>query len=196
MVKESRDICKLLGVHLDKELRFKDQAREVAVKGLILALALEILRGLKTYTARRVYNATVAPIIEYAAPEWAPTVTNLVLTALEPIQHLVSASAVMEAEISIPPTQNLFFTQMMRAWIGMYTTPRQHPFRRLQKGLDPQSKGYKISSEITASECNNIPFKDIVTIILYSMPPWQARLEVMIEEEQNTAMQDAIIPCP
>lgn len=44
--KESMEACKLLGVHLDIELRLKYLSKETAVKGLKTALALKRLRGL------------------------------------------------------------------------------------------------------------------------------------------------------
>lgn len=65
---QSKNVFKVLGVHMDRKLRCKDHAREMATKGVRAALALKRLRGLQTRTARQLYQATIAPIIDYASP--------------------------------------------------------------------------------------------------------------------------------
>lgn len=90
IAKESEDACKVLGVYLDRELRFKEHAKRIAIKGIKAVLALKRLKGLQARTARQLYQATVIPIIDYASPIWSPTATNLILKALEPTQRLAA----------------------------------------------------------------------------------------------------------
>lgn len=199
--KDSMKVCKLLGVYLDQELRYKDPAREVAIKGLKAAMALKRLRGLQTHKARQLYQATVAPIVDYASPVWSPTAKSAVLKALTPTQRISASAitgsfksvslAVAEAEECISPTETRFLTQRARSWISMHSTPRQHPLRRLQKALDPECKRFKTPLEITAAELKDLRLKDMEIILPYCMPPWQAKLNVEIEEDK-TAVESAI----
>lgn len=45
-VKESKGVCKLLGVYLDQELRYKDHARKMAVKGIKGCDGFEKIEGI------------------------------------------------------------------------------------------------------------------------------------------------------
>ena len=62
--------AKILGVILDSELRYKGHIARTATKGLKAALALKRLKMLSPSTAQQLFNATVAPVMDYALNVW------------------------------------------------------------------------------------------------------------------------------
>lgn len=78
----------------------------------------------------------------------------------------------------------------------MHSTPRQHPLRRFQKGLNLDCKRFKTPLEITAAEFKNVELKDMEIIFPYSMPPWQARPDVTIDCDKDKAIQTASATSP
>ena len=59
--------AKLLGVVMDSELRYKEHIAKASTRGLHAAMALKRLSGLSPLTARRLFEATVAPVVDYAS---------------------------------------------------------------------------------------------------------------------------------
>ena len=59
--------AKILGVVIDSELRYKPHTAKAATRGVKAALALQRLNGLPPEMARRLFEATVAPIADYAS---------------------------------------------------------------------------------------------------------------------------------
>ena len=61
---------KILGVIMDSALRYRNHIARTATKGLNAALALKRLKMLSPASARQLFNATVAPVIDYASNVW------------------------------------------------------------------------------------------------------------------------------
>ncbi|KAM4056517.1 endonuclease-reverse transcriptase domain-containing protein [Hirsutella rhossiliensis] len=61
---------KLLGVVMDKALRFKEHIARAAAKGLAAAMCLKRLKMALPRTARQLFVATVAPTMDYASNVW------------------------------------------------------------------------------------------------------------------------------
>ena len=55
---------KILGLVMDSRLRYQEHAARAATKGLQAAMALKRLRGLSPSVARKLFNATVAPVVD------------------------------------------------------------------------------------------------------------------------------------
>jgi hypothetical protein len=62
--------AKILSVIMDSGLRYKKHIARTATKGLCAVLALKRLRMLSPSTARQLFNATVAPVMDYASNAW------------------------------------------------------------------------------------------------------------------------------
>ena len=69
MVAPKQD-AKILGVIMDVGLRYKEHIGKAATKGLAAAMALRRLRMISPSTARQLFTATVAPVIDYASSVW------------------------------------------------------------------------------------------------------------------------------
>jgi hypothetical protein len=62
--------AKILRVVMDSQLRYKQHIAKVTTKGLLAALALKRLRLVSPRTARELFGATVAPVVDYASNVW------------------------------------------------------------------------------------------------------------------------------
>ncbi|XP_049883069.1 uncharacterized protein LOC126378732 [Pectinophora gossypiella] len=79
-IEMSNDI-KILGLHIDRKLTFNKHVSEVCKKAIViykqLSRAAKVDWGLHPEIIRIIYNATIEPIILYAASVWAPEVDKL-----------------------------------------------------------------------------------------------------------------------
>ena len=62
----AKDVTKILGVTMDAQLRYKEHISRVSSKGLLAAMTLRRLGAVTPATARRLYEATVTPVTDYA----------------------------------------------------------------------------------------------------------------------------------
>ena len=86
----------MLGMLIDRELRFKKYIAKAATKGLCAAAALKRLRMLSPTTARQLFGATVAPVVDYASPIWMHARGTKETAAMEKVQR-IGAQAVVGA---------------------------------------------------------------------------------------------------
>ena len=61
---------------MDSKLRYKKHLKDAANKGLITVLALRRLRAMSPRTTRRLFNATVIPVVNYALTVWMHAISN------------------------------------------------------------------------------------------------------------------------
>ena len=61
---------------MDFKLRYKKHVKNAANKGLTAVLALRRLRAMSPHTTRRLFNATVIPVIDYASTVWMHAISN------------------------------------------------------------------------------------------------------------------------
>ena len=85
---------KLLGVVFDQKLTYKHHIAKAAKRGIKAALALKRLKNLKPETTRQLFVSTVAPVVDYALPIWAPGATLSSLRTFDTIQR-IGAQAVI-----------------------------------------------------------------------------------------------------
>jgi hypothetical protein len=61
---------KIMGLEVDSRLRYQERTACAATRGLRTTMALKRLRGLSLPMTRKLFNATVAPVVDYASPIW------------------------------------------------------------------------------------------------------------------------------
>ena len=62
--------AKILGVTMDTQLWYRQHIVKATTKGLLAVLALRRLRLVLPLTARQLFEATVAPVVDYALNVW------------------------------------------------------------------------------------------------------------------------------
>lgn len=112
---------KILGVVLDQRLKYDVHAAHFAKRGLRAVLALKRLRGSRPSTRRQLFNAVVAPTVDYASPLWSPGATIKLVKMAEEVQTIAARSTmsgfmatvrpIAEAEAAIDTVQERWNSQ-------------------------------------------------------------------------------------
>ncbi len=87
---------KILGVVLDQKLNYKAHVAKTSQKGINSALALKRLKNLRLETARRLFQAKVVPVIDYASPIGSPGLSMALVNKLN-IPQKIGGQAVIRA---------------------------------------------------------------------------------------------------
>jgi len=78
---------KILGLIMDSRLRYQEHTARAATKGLQAAIALKRLRGLSPSVTRKLFNATVALVVDYELSVWTHARNASVERVLKRVQR-------------------------------------------------------------------------------------------------------------
>lgn len=193
-----KEEVKVLGVVLDSGLRYKKHIANAATRGLRAAMALKRLRLLSPSISRRLFGATVAPVIDYASSVWTHACRTGDIAALNRVQKVGAqavtgmfrtvAAAVGEAEASLRTTLERHFERALKLWINMQTLPDTHPLRKhqgiaLRRFMSPMQR--------IATKWKHINTDRMETIQAYTMAPWESRIAIVCIEDRGKAAEVA-----
>ena len=187
---------KILGVIMDSALRYRNHIARTATKGLNAALALKRLKMLSPVSARKLFNATVAPVIDYASNVWMHAAKESGMATLNRAQKIGAqaitgafrtvAVAVAEAEAYIRPIQQRQFERAVKLWIGIQTFPDTHPLKKLQIQVFR-----RFLSPLQRIALLHQPTNKIETIKAFAVSPWEKRIDVIVKPDHREAAQIA-----
>ncbi|EAQ87075.1 hypothetical protein CHGG_08328 [Chaetomium globosum CBS 148.51] len=195
-VVKPKESAKILGVVMDRELRYKQHIARTAAKGLAAALALKRLKILSPRTARQLFVATVAPVMDYAANVWMHACGEKALSWLNRAQKIgalaitgafrTAATAVVEAEASIYPVRERHAQAAASLWINIHTLPGTHPLamkkvRNTVRFVSPLQKIARVAEGVRVDRME--------TIQEYAVPPWAPRLRPTLEADRGKAAE-------
>ncbi|EAQ84441.1 hypothetical protein CHGG_08455 [Chaetomium globosum CBS 148.51] len=195
-VVKPKESAKILGVVMDRELRYKQHIARTAAKGLAAALALKRLKMLSPRTARQLFVATVAPVMDYAANVWMHACGEKALSWLNRAQKIgalvitgafrTAATAVVEAEASIYPVRERHAQAAASLWINIHTLPGTHPLamkkvRNTVRFVSPLQKIARVAEGVRVDRME--------TIQEYAVPPWVPRLRPTLEADRGKAAE-------
>jgi hypothetical protein len=188
--------AKILGVVMDSELRYKEHIAKAATKGLNAAMALRRLNGLSPATARRLFEATVAPVVDYASGVWMHACGSLATATLNRIQKIGAqavtgcfrtvATAVAEVEASIRPVRQRQVERATKLWISLRTLAETHPLSRIGTRI---RKRFKSPLQRIAAVHSEIATDGVERIVPYVLAPWDARLHAIIVTDADQAKE-------
>ena len=188
---------KILGVVMDTKLLYREHLARAATRGLRAAMALQRLSMLSPPTARQLFTAAVAPVVDYASNVWAHQCRAGSIAALNRVQKIGAsaitgtwrtvACAVAEAEANMPTVQ---MRQQIRAtnfWTSLCTLPKTKPLARLGKTtvkrfLSPLQK-MRIAQEKDMSQMEQI--------VPCPVAPWGERPRICAELDRDKAVAEA-----
>jgi hypothetical protein len=184
--------AKILGVTLDPELRFKEHIANTATKGLNAAMALRRLRMTSPSTARQLFGATVAPVVDYASNIWSHACGSSEISALNRVQRTGAqaitgvfrtvATVIGEAEASIPTVRERHQGKAAAFWVGLRTLSPTNPLTRLHTG---RYRRFLSPLQRIADAFHETPTAAIERIQPYTVAPWEARVRVHIEDYET-----------
>ncbi|OQE09663.1 hypothetical protein PENFLA_c105G04679 [Penicillium flavigenum] len=130
--------AKLLGVIFDHELRWKEHVQQVVKRATKVNIALGGLRQLRPEQMRQLYEACVAPVVEYASTVWHDplrdkthlrhlrTVQRAALTRILSAFRTVATST-LEVEADVLPSHLRLRYRAQTTITKLHTLPRKHP---------------------------------------------------------------------
>src|SRR6266481_7662636 len=147
---------KFLGVLLDQELRWREQAERVVVRATKWSLSARRLArpamGISPWLMRQLYQAVALPCFTYAADVWFTLVTRDVgggkarglagvvcrLVSVQQISTIAvtsalhtSATDILELHANLPPIKLLMHKICHRATLRLAALPECHPLHKL-----------------------------------------------------------------
>jgi len=187
--------AKLLGVVMDRGLRYHTHMVRAAKRGLQAALALRRLRGLRPNTARQLYVATVAPVVDYASPVWSMGLPARMAGIAEQVQRIGAiaiiagfktvALPIAEAEASLMPTTQRWTSQRRRFWVDLHTLPIANPLWRIRRMIEEVQQRHRSVLYRTAVALKNMDLRNLERIQPFCLAPWQPRPQVWIDERER-----------
>jgi exonuclease III len=188
--------AKILGITMDSGLRYRSHIARTATKALRAAMALKRLRMLSPSSARQLFNATVAPVMDYASNIWMHAAKGLALAVLNRAQRVGAqavtgafqtvAVAIAEAEAYIRPVQQRQRERATKLWMTVQTLPDTHPLKKLQvkpfrRFVSPLQRICSLYSSLHRME----------TIKPFAISPWKKRIEMIVRSDPQEACQVA-----
>jgi hypothetical protein len=184
--------AKILGVIMDPKLRFKEHIANAATEGLKVAMALKRLRMTSPSTARKLFGATVAPVVDYASNIWSHACGSSEISALNRVQRTGAqaitgvfrtvATGVGEAEASIPTVRERHQGKAAAFWVSLRTLSPANPLTRLPTG---RYRRFLSPLQRIAETFHDTPMAAIECIHPYALAPWEARVRVHIEDHET-----------
>lgn len=172
---------------MDTRLKYKEHIARAAAKGLEAAMELRRLRGLSPATARQLFTATVAPVVDYASNVWMHAFKNKNIGPINRVQRvgaqaivgtfLTVATSVAEAEAHIATAQHRFWRRAVKMWADLHTLPETNPLRRNTDRIRKFRRYHRSPLYQVADALKNIAMESLETINPFTLAPWEARVQ-------------------
>jgi hypothetical protein len=183
-----KETAKILGVIMDSGLRYVQHIGKATTKGLLAAMELKRLRLASPSTARQLFGATVAPVVDHASNVWMHACGYKGMALMNRIQRVGAqaitgafrtvATAVAEAEANIHTAGERHAERATKLWVNLRTLPETNPLsklstRELRRFTSPLQK--------IAHAHQYTPTDRMEVIQPYVIAPWEERLLAIIE---------------
>ncbi|KAJ5340123.1 reverse transcriptase [Penicillium brevicompactum] len=201
--------AKLLGVVFDQGLRWKEHVQQAIKRATKTAIALSGLRHLRPEQMRQLYQACVAPIVDYASTVWHDPLRDKVhIRHLNTVQRNVLirilsafrtvATATLEVEAYILPTHLRLRHRAQHTIARLHTLPRDHPiwsalFRAQNRRNNVGSYArFPLAEALKTMDVDRL--NELETINPHPLPPWRpdAFTEIELEPDRETARERAV----
>ncbi|KAI6824489.1 hypothetical protein KC343_g180 [Hortaea werneckii] len=165
---------KILGLVMDSRLRYQEHAARAATKGL---------RGLSPSVTRKLFNATVAPAVDYASSVWMHARRASAERVLKRVQRIggqavvgcfqTVGTAVAEAEANLPTIEERHKRKALKMWVDLRSMPGTHPLALIARR--PACKRFVSPMQKIAEYGQGAPLDDLEATQPYISAPWDAR---------------------
>jgi ribonuclease HI len=193
---EPKDHVKILGVIMDTRLKYKEHVARAASKGLEAAMELRRLRGLSPATARQLFTATVAPVVDYASNVWMHAFKNKNIGPINRVQRvgaqaivgtfLTVATSVAEAEAHIATARHRFWRRAVKMWTDIHTLPATNPLRRSTAQIRKFRRYHRSPLYQVADALKSIEMESLETINPFTLAPWEERIHGDRQDSSET----------
>ncbi|EAQ91759.1 hypothetical protein CHGG_03694 [Chaetomium globosum CBS 148.51] len=188
---QPKDHVKILGVVMDAKLRYKEHIARAASKGLSAAMELKRLSGLSPATARQLFTAMVAPVVDYASSVWMHQCNWKTVPAIHRVQRVAAqgiigtfstvATRVAEADAHIPTAQDRFWKRAIKMWTDIHTLPETNPLRNTTSRMRKFRRSYRSPFFQVADLLKDVPLDSLETIAPVVLAPWERRVRTTVD---------------
>jgi ribonuclease HI len=200
--------AKLLGVIFDHELRWKEHVQQAIKRATKVAIALAGLRHLRPEQMRQIYQACVAPVVDYASTVWHdPLRDKTHLRHLNTVQRVplirilsafrTVATTTLEVEAHVLPTHLRLRHRAQRTIAKLHTLPRNHPIWSALLRAQRRRNNIGTSSRFPMAEAlktmNLERLDELETIDPSPLPPWRTEpfTDIEIGSDRETGVERA-----
>jgi hypothetical protein len=195
-------------VVFDRELWWKEHVQQAIKRATKTIIALCGLRHLRPKQMRQLYQACVAPVVDYASTVWHdPLRDKTHLRHLNTVQrtlliHILSAfrtvaTATLEVEAHVLPTHLRLRHRAQRTIARLHTLPRDHPIwdtlSRAQKRRNNIGSHARFPLAEALKTMNVDRLNELEMIDPRPLPPWrrEAFADISIKPDREIAREDA-----
>lgn len=200
---QPKDHVKILGVVMDTRLKYREHIARAGAKGLEAVLELRRLKGLSPATARQLFTATVAPVVDYAASVWMHECQYKAARPISRIQKIGAqaivgtfmtvATSVAEAEAHIPTLQRRFWRKAIKTWTDIHTLPDTNPLRNCIGRMRKFRRYHRSPLYQVADVLKEIPMECLETVDPFTLAPWERRVRTVTEEPAEEPVSDCAV---
>ncbi|RFU31200.1 Acting on ester bonds/RNA-directed DNA polymerase/Ribonuclease H, partial [Scytalidium lignicola] len=199
-----KNCAKILGVIMDAKLKYKEHIARAASKGLEAVMELKRLRGLSPPTARQLFIATVAPVVDYASNVWMHECNYKAARSINRIQKIGAqaiigtfvtvAVSVAEAEAHIATAHDRFWRRAIKLWTDIHTLPATHPLRSITSRMRKFRRFHRSLLYQVVDTLKEVPMECLETVNPFALAPWERRMQIIVEESAvELAKRDSAI---
>lgn len=180
---QPRNQVKILGVIMDSRLKYQEH---IARAG---AMELSRLRGLSSATARQLFNATVAPAVDYARNVWRQACQKKLAAAVNRVQKVAAqailgtflsvATSVAEAEAHIVSAEERHWRRVIKLCIEIHSLPDANRLRRTASRIQSFYPGHRSPFHQVCSRLKDMPLEILETVKPFLLAPWGVRVQVV-----------------
>jgi exonuclease III len=199
---QPKNHVKILGVVMDAKIKYKEHIARASSKGLEAALELKRLRGLSPATARQLFTATVAPVVDYASNVWMHAFKDKLKGPINRVQRigaqaivgtfLTVATSVAEAEACIAPAQDRFWRRVIKLWTDIHTLPNTNPLRRNTSRMRKFRRQHRSPLYEVADVLKDFAMEELETINPFTLAPWEKRVQTITDETAAEKVDAAV----
>ena len=175
---------------------YREHIARAASKGLEAAIELKRLRGLSPATARQLFTATVASVVDYASNVWMHECRYKPARPINRVQKIGAqaivgtfmtvAASVAAAEASIPTVEDRLWKRVIKLWTDIHTLPTTNPLRRNTFRMRKSYTRYRSPLYQVAETLKDIEMQELETINPFALAPWEKRVHTITVKEITT----------
>ncbi|KAL9561366.1 hypothetical protein ACKAV7_014721 [Fusarium commune] len=192
---------KVLGMIMDAGLKYKEHIARAAAKGLNAAMELQRLRGLTPRTARQLFAATVAPVVDYASNVWMHACRYRRASPINRVQRiganaivgtfLTVAISIAEAEAHIASAHERFWRRAIKMWTDLHALPTTNPLRNSTSRIRKFRRYNRSPFYEVAVALSEIPMEELETINPFTLAPWVERVQTIVDDGDSLGTMQA-----
>ena len=191
-----RHSAKILGVVMDVELRYQEHTARAAAKELNAAMGLRRLKMLSPKVARQLFEATVAPAMDYASNVWTHALRAKHVAWMNKAQRMGAqaitgafrtvAMTVAVAEANIQTVEERHRQAITRLCVNLRTLPTTHPLAALRNSA---TRRFVSPMQKIVTTLQEVQTDRMEVIHEYALPPWTSRIPVVAEDDTAKAVK-------